>query len=96
MPDGSLATPDRQSHRHIAWHSASLACPAEQVQRVINAAYMPIWLDAPIPALDDKKPLDAIAQGDGRAVARLVSGVRFSVIPSPLGARRSEIGRAHV
>ena len=52
-----------------------LASLVQRLQRVMNVAYIPIWLGAPIPALDDKKPLDAIAQGDGRAGARLVSGV---------------------
>jgi hypothetical protein len=32
-------------------------------------------LSKPIPTLDDDKPIDRIAKGDYRAVARLISGL---------------------
>jgi len=35
--------------------------------------YIPVWLTKPIEALDDEKPLDLIARGDYRSVARVVS-----------------------
>ena len=37
--------------------------------------YIPVWLSRPIEALDDQKPLELIAQGKARRVARVVSGL---------------------
>jgi hypothetical protein len=39
----------------------------------MHADYIPVWLTKPIEALDDDKPLDVIARGDYRRVARVVS-----------------------
>ncbi|HSZ68849.1 MAG TPA: hypothetical protein VK756_00665 [Solirubrobacteraceae bacterium] len=52
-----------------------LSALVERLARVIRPTYIPIWLSKPIPALDDDKPLDRIARGDYRAVARLISGL---------------------
>jgi hypothetical protein len=42
---------------------------------VIRPTYIPVWLNKLIPALDEDKPIDRIAMGDYRAVARLISGI---------------------
>jgi hypothetical protein len=47
----------------------------ERLARVIHPAYIPAWLSKPNPALDGDKPIDRIAQGDYRSVARLISGL---------------------
>jgi hypothetical protein len=47
----------------------------ERLARVIRPDYVPVWLSKPSPALDDDKPIDRIAQGDYRSVARLISGL---------------------
>jgi hypothetical protein len=47
----------------------------ERLARVIQPAYIPVWLSEPNPALDDDKPIDRIVQGDHRSVARLISGL---------------------
>jgi len=47
----------------------------ERLARVIHPAYIPVWLSEPNPALHDDKPIDRIAQGDHRSVARLISGL---------------------
>ncbi len=39
----------------------------------MSADYIPVWLIEPIEALDDDKPIDVIARGDYRRVARLIS-----------------------
>jgi hypothetical protein len=39
----------------------------ERLARVIRLTYIPVWLSKPIPALDDDKPIDRIAQGDYRS-----------------------------
>jgi hypothetical protein len=54
---------------------AELSSLVERLARVIRPAYIPVWLSKPIPALNDDKPIDRIAKGDYRAVARLISGL---------------------
>jgi transcriptional regulator with XRE-family HTH domain len=52
---------------------AELSATVERLARVIDPDYIPVWLHKPIVALDDEKPLDVLAQGDYRRVARLIS-----------------------
>jgi transcriptional regulator with XRE-family HTH domain len=54
---------------------AELSSLVERLARVIRPTYIPVWLSKPVPALDDDKPIDRIAQGDYRSVARLISGI---------------------
>jgi transcriptional regulator with XRE-family HTH domain len=54
---------------------AELSSMVERLGRVIQPAYIPVWLNKPISALDDDKPIERIAAGDYRAVARLISGL---------------------
>lgn len=42
---------------------------------MIKPSYIAVWLSKPIEALDNDKPLDSIARGDYRAVARLISSI---------------------
>ncbi|HEY3830416.1 MAG TPA: hypothetical protein VGL57_14580 [Solirubrobacteraceae bacterium] len=54
-------------------------CPlsllVERLSRVIHPSYLPVWLSESNPVLDGDKPIDRIAQGDHRSVARLISGL---------------------
>jgi len=52
---------------------ADLAEIVDRLARVIEAEYIPVWLSRPIEALDDQKPLELIARGRVRQVARVVS-----------------------
>lgn len=52
-----------------------LSSIVERLARVIRPAYIPVWLNKPVPALGDDKPIERIASGDYRSVARLVSGL---------------------
>jgi transcriptional regulator with XRE-family HTH domain len=52
-----------------------LAALVERLQHVMKASYIPVWLRRPIEALDDRKPLDLLARGQYRRVARVVSGL---------------------
>ena len=54
---------------------AELSSLVERLARVIRPTYIPVWLNKPIPALDEDKPIDRIAIGDYRSVARLISGI---------------------
>ncbi|MGH9065747.1 MAG: hypothetical protein ACRD0L_17600 [Acidimicrobiales bacterium] len=42
---------------------------------MVDARYIPVWLVKPVEALDDQAPVELIAGGQGRQVARLVSGL---------------------
>jgi transcriptional regulator with XRE-family HTH domain len=50
-----------------------LAALVERLERVMDPDYVGIWLRKPVPALGEEKPLDLIARGEYRRVARLVS-----------------------
>jgi uncharacterized protein (DUF2384 family) len=45
----------------------------DRLERVMKASYVPLWLLKPVPALDDRRPLDLIARGRYRDVSRLVT-----------------------
>jgi hypothetical protein len=40
--------------------------------------YVPVWLVKPIAALDDEKPVIAIAEGRYRAVSKLIAALESS------------------
>jgi transcriptional regulator with XRE-family HTH domain len=50
-----------------------LAALVERLERLMDPDYIGIWLRKPVPALGERKPLDLIARGGYRRVARLVS-----------------------
>lgn len=54
---------------------AELSAIVERLVRVMDAAYIPVWMRKPIPLLDDDKPLDVIAEGQYRRVSRVVTGL---------------------
>ena len=45
--------------------------------RVMRADYIPIWLNRPLEALDDEKPVEVLARGDYRRVARLIAELEY-------------------
>ncbi len=54
---------------------AELSAIVERLARVIRATYIPVWLSKPVPSLDDEKPIERIAKGDYRSVAKLISSL---------------------
>jgi len=50
-----------------------LSAIVERLARVVEAEYIPVWLNKPVPALGDDKPLEVLSEGGYRRVARLVS-----------------------
>jgi uncharacterized protein (DUF2384 family) len=42
---------------------------------VMKPEHIATWLRSPIPALDDRSPLDVIGDGDLRRVLRVISGL---------------------
>lgn len=52
-----------------------LSSLVERLARVMDPAYIAVWLRKPTPALEERKPIDVIASGDYVSVARLVSAL---------------------
>lgn len=54
---------------------AELAEVVDRLTRVMEPDYIPVWMSKPIEALDDRKPLQLIARGQARRVAKVISGL---------------------
>ena len=54
---------------------AELAAIADRLERVMPASSIPVWLSKPLAALDDAKPLDVIAAGEYKRVAKVISAI---------------------
>ena len=50
---------------------------ADRLTRVMDPEYIPIWLNRPIEALEDDKPVDLLARGDYRRVAQLIAELEY-------------------
>lgn len=50
-----------------------LSAMVERLARVITGDYIPVWLNKPVPALDDHKPIELLAAGEYRRVAKVIS-----------------------
>lgn len=47
----------------------------ERLARLMDPAYIGVWLRKPVPALDDERPIDLIARGESARVERLISAL---------------------
>lgn len=54
---------------------AELSSLSERLLRVMDPEYIPVWMNKPVPALDDRKPLELISEGEYLQVARIVSAL---------------------
>ena len=54
---------------------AELSSIVERVTRLMEPAYVPVWMRKPVPLLDDDKPLDVIAAGEYRRVSQVLAGL---------------------
>ena len=53
---------------------------AEMIKRlalVLRPESIPVWLQRPILALDDEKPIEIIARGEYRRVAKLIAEIEY-------------------
>jgi len=39
--------------------------------------YIPLWLNRPLEVLDDDKPVERLARGDYRSIAKLVAALEY-------------------
>ncbi|SRR6266511_1678763 len=49
----------------------------DRLARVMKADYIPIWLQRPVPVLDDEKPIELLARGDYRPVAEVIAELEY-------------------
>ncbi len=47
----------------------------ERLVRVMEPAYIAVWLRKPVPVLDGQRPIDLIARGEPARVERLISAL---------------------
>lgn len=52
-----------------------LSALVERLSRVMDPGYIPVWLRKPVAALGDRKPIELIAAGQYKKVARLISAL---------------------
>jgi hypothetical protein len=58
-----------------ARRALELSALVERLVTVMDPTYVPVWLLKPIERLDDRRPVDAIQEGDFRDVSRLVAAL---------------------
>jgi transcriptional regulator with XRE-family HTH domain len=54
-----------------------LAEMTDRLRRVMEPEYIPIWLNRPLEVLDDEKPVDLLARGEYRPVAKLIAELEY-------------------
>jgi uncharacterized protein (DUF2384 family) len=52
-----------------------LSALVERLARAMERSYIAVWLRKPVPALQDRKPIDVIASGNYMQVAESVSAL---------------------
>jgi putative toxin-antitoxin system antitoxin component (TIGR02293 family) len=58
---------------------AALVEIVDRLMRVMSDDYIPLWLNRPIQALDDRRPLELLASGRLRPLAQLISSLEYPV-----------------
>ncbi len=54
-----------------------LAEMTDRLARVMEPGYIPVWLNRPLEALDDDKPVELLARGEYRRVAQLIAELEY-------------------
>jgi len=54
-----------------------LAEMTDRLARVMHADYIAVWLNRPLQALDDDKPVELLARGEYRRVAQLIAELEY-------------------
>lgn len=50
-----------------------LVALVDRLERVMAPRYVPLWLLKPVPALDDRRPIELLSKGRYRDVSKLVA-----------------------
>lgn len=54
-----------------------LGAMVDRLARVMQPDFIPIWLTRPIEALEDEKPVQVLARGEYRRIARLIAELEY-------------------
>lgn len=69
---------ERSPSRVHAQRLVELSSLVERLVRVMQPAYVPVWMRKPIPLMDDDKPLDVIAADEHQRLSRVIAGLEAS------------------
>jgi len=54
-----------------------LSAMTDRLARVMDASYISVWLNRPLEVLDDDKPVELLARGEYRRVAKLIAELEY-------------------
>jgi transcriptional regulator with XRE-family HTH domain len=69
----SWARAKRQPSATFRTRLLELIALVDRLSGTMNAEYVPLWLNKPLPALGDETPVTALGQGRYKEVSRLVA-----------------------
>jgi len=69
----SWARATRQPSAAFRDRLLELIAIVDRLSRTMDEQYVPLWLNKPLPALDDERPLVALGKGRYKDVSRLVA-----------------------
>jgi uncharacterized protein (DUF2384 family) len=61
--------------RTLSPHEVELSAIRERLAQVIGPEYIPLWLDTPVPALGDQKPIDLVARREWQPLEEMIAGL---------------------
>lgn len=66
---------DRSPTGERADRLVELSAMVERLSDLLERDYIAVWMNKPIPALEDDKPLEVIAAGEYRRLARVITSL---------------------
>ncbi len=69
----SWARATRQPSAQFRTRLLELIAIVDRLSRTMDAGYVPLWLNKPLPALGDERPLVALGKGRYKDVSKLVA-----------------------
>jgi hypothetical protein len=66
---------DGDTGRTSSPREVELSAILERLARVIEPEYIPVWLDTPVPALGDQKPIELVARGEWQPLRKVIAGL---------------------
>ena len=74
---GPVARRPQRAHGRTRRTVDELAEITKRLALVVRPESIPVWLQRPILALDDEKPIELIARGEYRKVAKLIAEIEY-------------------
>ena len=66
---------DDDASRTPSPRGVELLAILERLARVFEREYIPVWLDRPVPALGDQKPIDLVARREWQPLREVIAGL---------------------